>query len=302
MQAFTSLSDSRLTSKFALDSQSVGDLRAKLGRDPQGATREVAEQFEALFVDMMMKAMREATPKFDELESESVGFFRGMYDQQLSQTFAGGRGLGFADLIERQINQFNEQRRSVLPIIEPPTSSEAGKPPAMLAAPAAAPAIPSGPAKSSNAEQFIAEVGEHAVDAARSLGVSPHLLLAHAALESGWGRRPIVNEAGQNSHNLFGIKAGRGWQGKTAEIVTTEYVDGVAQKRVERFRAYDSYDEAFADYARLLNQRYGEVVGAPDAKAFAGELQQGGYATDPQYAAKLTRVAEHRALRAYRTV
>ncbi|MBL8508104.1 MAG: glucosaminidase domain-containing protein, partial [Chitinimonas sp.] len=106
---------------------------------------------------------------------------------------------------------------------------------------------------------------------------------------------------GNNSHNLFGIKAGRGWEGKTTDITTTEFVDGVAQKRVERFRVYNSYAEAFADYARLLSSRYGDAVQAgADAKVFGKELQAGGYATDPAYADKLARVAEHPALKAYK--
>jgi len=126
-------------------------------------------------------------------------------------------------------------------------------------------------------------------------------MLAHAALETGWGKKPITDAAGNNTHNLFGIKASRDWQGKTADIVTTEYIDGKAQKRVETFRAYDSYAQAFQDYGRLLSKRYGEATQAgADAKVFATELQQGGYATDPSYANKLSRVAEHPALKAYR--
>jgi flagellar protein FlgJ len=131
--------------------------------------------------------------------------------------------------------------------------------------------------------------------------MSPHLMLAHAALETGWGRKPISDSKGKNTFNLFGIKAGSNWSGKTADVVTTEFVDGVAQKRVERFRAYDSYQEAFDDYAQLLSNRFGSATQAgADAKVFGERLQRSGYATDPNYARKLAQVAASPALRAYR--
>ncbi|QNM98470.1 flagellar assembly peptidoglycan hydrolase FlgJ [Chitinimonas koreensis] len=305
MQLFstTTAADASLNSRLAIDAQAVGDLRAKVARDPKGAAREVAGQFEKMFLDMVMKSMREATPKFDELESDTVGTFRSMYDQQLSQNLTSGRGLGLADVIAGQIERMSNPDYANTPLKRPavyafgPRLSE-------LAAGAAKPAAAAQPAGTGgNAESFVETVGREAIGAAQALGLSPHLMLAHAALESGWGKKPITDAQGNNSHNLFGIKAGRDWQGKTAEIVTTEFVDGVAQKRVEKFRAYDSYADAFADYGRLLAKRYGEATQAgSDAKTFATELQQGGYATDPAYAKKLARVAEHPALRAYRAV
>jgi flagellar protein FlgJ len=118
-------------------------------------------------------------------------------------------------------------------------------------------------------------------------------MLGQAALESGWGRKEINNADGTTSHNLFGIKATAGWQGKTVDAVTTEYVDGVAQRRVEKFRAYDSYADSFRDYAHLLksNPRYQQVIASgQDAVGFAQGLQRAGYATDPHYADKLTQI------------
>lgn len=295
MQVAQSSANASLNAKLAIDAQAVGDLRGKLARDPQGAAREVASQFEKMFLDMVMKSMREATPKFDELESDTVGMFRGMYDQQLSQTLTSGRGLGLADMITAQLNKLN----GVQSAATPNPARQAALTPQVLAQPAK-PAAPAA-GVSGSASDFVATVGSAAVDTARAMGLSPHLMLAHAALETGWGKKPITDAAGNNTHNLFGIKASRDWQGKTADIVTTEYIDGKAQKRVETFRAYDSYAQAFQDYGRLLSKRYGEATQAgADAKVFATELQQGGYATDPSYANKLSRVAEHPALKAYR--
>ncbi|MDQ6685392.1 MAG: flagellar assembly peptidoglycan hydrolase FlgJ, partial [Pseudomonadota bacterium] len=131
-------------------------------------------------------------------------------------------------------------------------------------------------------------------------GIPAAFMVAQAAHESGWGRHEIRNADGSTSHNLFGIKAGAGWNGPVAEIRTTEYINGEAQKVTAKFRAYASYDEAFRDYARMLSEspRYAAVAakaaqgGATQASAqqFARGLQNAGYATDPAYASKLTSV------------
>lgn len=277
-----------LNARLAIDAQAVGDLRSRLAKDPKGAAREVAGQFEKMFLDMALKSMREATPKFDELENDTTSMFRGMYDQQLSQTLTSGKGLGLADVIAAQVERMSNPDALKVPMhrpqrgatIQPATTASTG---------------------ATSAGNFVATVGNAALSASQSLGLSPHLLLAHAALESGWGKKPITDAKGNNSYNLFGIKAGKDWTGKTTDITTTEYIDGVAQKRVERFRAYDSYTDAFGDYAKLLTKRYSDATQAGnDAKVFATELQEGGYATDPAYAQKLARVAEHPALRAYK--
>ena len=123
---------------------------------------------------------------------------------------------------------------------------------------------------------------------------------AQAALETGWGKSELRFTDGKPTYNLFGIKAGRSWNGAVAEATTTEYVNGAAQKTVERFRAYSSYAEAFRDYANLLasNPRYAGVLNQQDAAGFARGLQQAGYATDPMYAAKLERIIGGPTLRA----
>ena len=143
-------------------------------------------------------------------------------------------------------------------------------------------------------QAFLESIAPWAKEAAAQLGVAPELVSAHAALESGWGQRPLKLAGGATSHNLFGIKAGPGWEGAVSDSATTEYVGGAAIKTRERFRAYPDAGAAFRDYARMLveNPRYQGALGVgSDARAFAQGLARGGYATDPAYAAKLERLA-----------
>jgi peptidoglycan hydrolase FlgJ len=149
------------------------------------------------------------------------------------------------------------------------------------------------PSQPAHVRGFLERLGSHAEEASRATGIPAKFMLGQAALESGWGKREIVGANGAASHNLFGIKATGGWKGKVVEAVTTEYVNGTPQTKVEKFRAYDSYADAFRDYANLLskNPRYEAVIAnARSVEGFAQGLQRAGYATDPQYAAKLTRI------------
>ncbi|NML63314.1 flagellar assembly peptidoglycan hydrolase FlgJ [Massilia sp. RP-1-19] len=143
-------------------------------------------------------------------------------------------------------------------------------------------------------QAFLENIAPWAREAGERLGVAPELVQAHAALESGWGQRPLTNAAGDSTHNLFGLKAGGKWDGDVAESLTTEFEHGAAVKKTERFRAYPDQASAFRDYAQMLleNPRYRGAIGAgSDARAFAEGLARGGYATDPQYASKLARLA-----------
>ena len=147
--------------------------------------------------------------------------------------------------------------------------------------------------QSAHVKSFQERVGLHAEEASRATGIPAKFMMAQAALESGWGRREIKAADGSPSFNLFGIKAGAGWKGKVVDARTTEYINGVAHTKVEKFRAYDSYADAFKDYARLLSKhpRYQNVIAnAQDVRGFAVGLQRAGYATDPQYAAKLMNI------------
>ena len=261
-------------SSLAIDSQSLDKLRLQAKQTPDKALKAAAKQFESVFLNMMLKSMRDATPQDGEFDSEQTKMFTGMLDQQLAQAMAT-RGVGLADVMVKQLS------RNQTPSASAPATST---PPATSAIPSAY--------KTDVQQSFINKLSVPAQQASRSTGIPAHLILGQAALESGWGKREIKLPDGSSSYNLFGIKAGKDWNGKVAEVTTTEYHNGVASQQVERFRAYSSYKESFQDYAKLLsnNPRYAGVVGQGDAKAFAQGLQQAGYATDPHYAEKLTGV------------
>jgi flagellar protein FlgJ len=143
-------------------------------------------------------------------------------------------------------------------------------------------------------QAFLERIAPWARQAAAALGVAPELVQAHAALESGWGLRPLAAANGADANNPFGVKAGAGWDGDVVHAATTEFEDGVAQSRQAPFRRYADLGEAFGDYVRLLGgqARYRAALNrGSDAQAFARGLVQGGYATDPQYARKLVEVA-----------
>lgn len=291
-----------LTSKFALDVGSVETLKREARTDPQKALRAAASQFEALMMQMMLKSMREAADAAGTSDSQDTKMYKSMLDQQLGVALAK-RGIGLADVMVRQLGRSTAPDASAA-LDATGTGEQANGvtlSPAKAAQPAPAsslPAVSTGASAGSAslpdaARSFIGKLWPHAQEAARTTGIAPHFILGQAALESGWGRGEIRNADGSTSHNLFGIKAGKGWTGPTADVLTTEYVNGTAVKTVEKFRAYGTYAEAFKDYANLLaaNPRYAQVLNErTDAAAFARGLQQAGYATDPNYAEKLTRV------------
>lgn len=287
-------------SSLAIDSQSLDKLRLQAKQTPDAALKTAAKQFESVFLNMMLKSMRDATPQDGVFDSEQTKMFTGMLDQQLAQSMAS-RGVGLADIMVKQLsrNQPNpalSTQPSALSTQNPALSTQnpalgTQNPALGTQHSALGTAIPSA-YKADVQQSFIDKLRVHAERASSSTGVPAHLILGQAALESGWGKREIKMADGSDSHNLFGIKAGKDWNGKVAEVTTTEYHNGVASQQVERFRAYGSYAESFQDYAKLLgdNPRYSGVMGQGDAKAFAQGLQQAGYATDPHYAEKLVNV------------
>lgn len=279
---------------LALDPQGLQSLRRTARNDADAGARAVAKQFEALFLQQMLKSMRQANQGLGEESSSAMGMFRSMQDQQFSQLTSTKGGLGLADAIVRQINV---QRDPSL-LSQPLGRKRAALPVADKAATSATAAAKPAASTTGVAEDFLGKLAGAAEVAAKGLGLSPKLVLAHAALESGWGRKAIKAADGSESYNLFGIKAGKGWTGKTVDVPTTEFVDGKMQKRVEKFRAYDSYADAFGDYASLLKRRFGDALGlGADSAGFGKALQAGGYATDPHYANKIARVADSVAAR-----
>jgi len=304
-----SMGGSDLTSKFALDVQGVNQLRLDARQASPDALKQAAQQFEAVFMNMLMKSMRDATPQDGMFDSEQTRMYTSMLDQQLTQRMAS-RGIGLAEVMVRQLSGAMSMPPAgeggmpgagfVVPEVSaanrplPPPQGEAipATPGVMMP-----PAAPATPLRSSEApphvDAFVQRMLPHAQEASASTGIPPQFMMGQAALESGWGKSEIRSADGQNSHNLFGIKAGSGWRGRTVDIVTTEYVNGKPQKQVDTFRAYDSYADSFRDYATLLrgNPRYQNVLAqGQDAAGFAQGLQQAGYATDPNYARKLASV------------
>jgi flagellar protein FlgJ len=301
---------SDLTSKLAFDTKGLGDLKQSAKAGSPEALKTAATQFEAMFINMMMKSMRDATPAEGLTDNQQTKVFTSMLDQQLSQNLAK-RGVGLADVLTRQLasqaagaqalaigGDQNVNTTSAMPA--PRDAGELlGTPGALLSpseVPTSAGVSASGRTQAAHVRSFQDKLAAHADEAAAATGIPAKFMLGQAALESGWGKREIKNSDGSSSHNLFGIKAGAGWTGKVATAVTTEYVNGVPHTKMEKFRAYASYADSFKDYAKLLtnNPRYDKVLaGAKDAAGFAHGLQKAGYATDPMYAAKLTRIIKH---------
>jgi flagellar protein FlgJ len=295
---------SDLTSKLALDTKGLGDLKQSAKAGSPEALKTAATQFESMFINMMMKSMRDATPQDGLLDNQQTKMFTSMLDQQMSQNMAK-RGVGLADVLIRQLGaqaanaqalaiggDQNAAATDALPGADALMKTRVAAP-----APSAAPALnSSGKPQAPHVASFQQKLGADAEAASKATGIPAKFMLGQAALESGWGKREIKNADGSASHNLFGIKAGPGWKGKVATAVTTEYVNGVPQTRVEKFRAYDSYADGFKDYAKMLatNPRYEKVLAsAGDASSFAHGLQKAGYATDPNYAVKLSRIITH---------
>jgi flagellar protein FlgJ len=244
-------------------------LRVAAEKNDPAALREVASQFEALFLQSMLKNMREASlgdPIFG--NSDQHEMYQGMMDQQLAVEMASGKGIGLADMLVRQLGG---QEASKLTS----TSNEAK--PAW-----------------SDPKSFARDIWPHAERAAKELDVAPEAIVAHAALETGWGAHVMPDRSGASSNNLFGIKAGSSWSGEEVTKKTLEYDANIPRHEYARFRSYNTIDATFDDYAEFLNKpRYEDVRGhGNDVAGFARALQASGYATDPDYANKLTGVLD----------
>lgn len=278
--------------------------------------KQTAQQFEALLIQQLLKQSRQAAGPGSLFDSSQTRLVQGMRDDQLAMQLASP-GLGLAQALMEQIRTARgdsmhannavdrtppELALSRLPHLRSSISESDGgenRPVLssiselinLLSKPANAVEYVAGAIRGApkHIHEFVDRMGAAARHAAEESGVPARLILSQAALESGWGRREIKHEDGSTTHNLFGIKATGGWKGKVAHIMTTEFENGVARKVMQPFRAYDSYAESFADYAKLIgnNKRYSEVLTAPSAEEAAHRIQAAGYATDPAYADKL---------------
>ncbi|MFZ4649813.1 MAG: flagellar assembly peptidoglycan hydrolase FlgJ [Rubrivivax sp.] len=270
---------------LAADPRSLLTLKARAATDPRGAAREAAKAFETLFMQELMKSMRASAMSSGMLDGEGGKLGIEMLDQQMATRMTGMPG-GLSEAIARQLERQMGLSPGPIPRTEranpvPAPLKRAGDPTAEVRPP------------QTSAAAFVSQHTEVARKVQAASGIPAAFMISQAALESGWGRKEILHPNGSTSFNLFGIKAGGSWKGPVAEVWTTEYINGQPQKVRAQFRAYSSYEESFADYARLIKDspRYAGVVRAGgNANEFAASLQRAGYATDPGYADKLGKV------------
>ena len=280
--------------------------------------RAVSEQVEALFLQMMLKSMRDAASADGELDSNETGMYQDMFDKQVALTLAKRQDLGIARLFERQLSGKAAETGAAA---QASKTAPYGKTPASPMPVPASGHTPSGtathaepdgrsrPSTSSNfsqqAEQFVAQVLPSIRRAAAALGVNPEGMLAQAALETGWGQRMPRTADGTPSLNLFGVKAGGEWSGARAVADTLEFSDGVASQRRTAFRAYGSIEEGVSDFANMLaaSPRYRDAIAAGgNAQAYIQGIAKAGYATDPRYGDKLSQILNSGTLRAALTL
>ncbi len=253
------------------------------GKNDKAALKEAAKQFESLFMRELIKSMREATSKSGLMDNEGSDMGTDLLDQQFSVQLSGLPG-GLSVAIERQLGRQMGGNATANGGASPGSASSA-----------TTSATPSTVSRASTGSRQAGFVGQHTQAAevvARESGIPASYMIGQAGHETGWGKSEIRHRDGSNSFNLFGIKATSSWKGKVAEVVTTEYVNGVPRKQVAKFRAYDSYADSFRDYAKLIGNspRYDKAMDQiGSVHGFATGLQKAGYATDPQYAAKLSR-------------
>jgi len=273
---------------------------AALKQDPNSpaALHAVAQQVDALFLQMMLKSMRDANAAAGDGDSNEMGMYQDMFDKQIALTMSQHQDLGLGSLLTRQI-----AARAAAGGASPAPPDDHAAPRPVAAPSSAAPPATSAPPTSmtQSAGEFVDQVLPSIRAAAQALGLNPLVLLAQAALETGWGKRMARTADGNPSLNLFGIKADDTWVGARAAANTVEYAGGVATQRQAAFRAYGSIEESVNDFANLLKNspRYRHAAAAgPNAQAYVEGIGRSGYATDPEYAAKLNDILHGSTLRA----
>ncbi|MBB3255828.1 flagellar protein FlgJ [Paraburkholderia bannensis] len=320
-----------ITNRFALDVQGFDAMRAAANASPQQGVKAAAKQFDAVFTQMMLKSMRDATPSDGPLDSSDGAQFQSMMDQQLAQQMSN-KGIGVANAMIKQLTRAmggdpnstggangaggiasamqglsgsggsgNEGNMAMLSALgraygNASANGALGKGQGWDANSALTPPVRS--SGDDKVDAFVNKLANGAQQASASTGIPARFIVGQAALESGWGKREIMKADGSTSYNVFGIKATKDWTGKTVSTMTTEYVNGAPHRVVEKFRAYDSYEDAMADYANVLksNPRYASVInGSRSAESFAQGMQRAGYATDPHYAKKLMSIMQRMA-------
>ncbi|GLP94987.1 flagellar assembly peptidoglycan hydrolase FlgJ [Paraferrimonas sedimenticola] len=301
-------------SQHYMDLAGLDKLRSQAkDNDPQ-ALRAAAEQFEGLFMQMVLKSMREANAAFESdspFNTQYTQFYQQMHDQQMSVDLSQKGSLGLADLIVTQLGGGSanfapasslrgglDSQTVMAPAVVKPSEqvadtkklSEESKQASVQAE-----ASPQATGFFDQAEDFINQLTPMAIEASQKLGTSPALLLAQSALETGWGRKIVKRSNGESSFNLFNIKADRRWNGDKTQVATLEFEQGVAVKKQADFRAYQGFQQSFDDFVSFL-QSGSRYQSALDKAASPGEfidaIHQAGYATDPNYGDKVKGLME----------
>lgn len=304
------------------DFSGLAKLKTQARQDSPAALKEVAKQFEAIFLNNVLKGMRDAKLADGIMDNDQSKFYNEMYDQQLAVHLSGKPGVGLADLIVKQLSPRqpdNNEKQGLEAYLSRSANSQKivstyphekqvhskvdtdteGSPmiinaynqissPLNKMTEIPLPVDPAKPIQS--ADDFVQQLHPYAEQAAKELGIEPKVLLAQAALETGWGRSLIKNSNGSTSFNLFNIKADKAWQGKQAQMPTLEFEQGIAKKVNAGFRSYASFEESFRDYVDFIktNPRYQTALKqVGNGERYLQELQQAGYATDPNYANKV---------------
>jgi peptidoglycan hydrolase FlgJ len=309
------------------DFSGLAKLKTQARKDSPEALKEVAKQFEAIFLSNVLKGMRAAKLADGIMDNDQSKFYNDMYDQQLAVHLSGKPGVGLADLIVKQLSHdqpdnekigtedyLNRSAGTTKTISQYPDTvgkQANSKVDSRIDTDATGSRIiinaytqDSSPLNEmteiplkdnhalpiQSAEDFVRQLHPYAEQAAKELGVEPKVLLAQAALETGWGRSLIKNSNGSNSFNLFNIKADKAWQGKQAQAPVLEFDQGIAKKVNAGFRSYASFQESFQDYVAFIknNPRYEDALKqVGNGERYLHELQRAGYATDPNYANKV---------------
>ncbi len=303
-----------MTAPIYTEFSGLANLRREAKENSPEALKEVARQFEAIYLQMMLKSMRDAQLAEGIFDSEGGELYRDMFDKQMALELTSGRqGLGLADLLVRQLGGADsspEEGTGAASAYQVPARGHATF--RLQEALRLESAGPTGTGESDAAQAgapeqegwdspqgFIRALRPHAERTAARLGVAPEALLAQAALETGWGKKVIRHPDGRSSFNLFNIKADHRWEGARVAKSTLEFRNGVAQQEMAPFRAYDSYSQSFDDYAAFLlsSPRYEKALAeGNDPKAFIAELHAAGYATDPKYAEKIGAILDRTVL------
>lgn len=290
MSALQATNIGTLASNYT-DFQGLAQLKAAAKTQSPQARQAAAKQFEAVFIEMMLKAMRAATPQHGLMDSSQTRLYQGLYDHQIAIDLAGHNALGLSKLIDRSlggkpVTPSTATPRAISTVPSAPSAHSPASAPTAGAGEAARPTVwpPATPG------EFVRAVMPYARQAAASIGVAPEVLVAQAALETGWGKQIPSGPDGRSSFNLFGIKTGTHWQGAQVNVPTMEFRGGVLQRDTASFRAYPSLAASFADYAHMISTqpRYRDALAqASNPAAYLDGLQSAGYATDPAYADKI---------------